>query len=596
MTTLKSLSIKKGIEISFMKIKKLFAFVIVVSIIMTTLMTVSSASNQSDFKITNGVLTGYTGTDTDITIPDGVTRIDDYAFYFCSKLKHVNIPDSVTIIGSWAFYSCYGLETLIIPDSVIVVGDFAFDFCSGLSSVTIGKNLTTTSSFMFSNCSRLTDVIIPNTLKGINEATFSGCNSLAGVAIPDSVTSIGDYAFSNCIGLTTIAIPSSITYIGNGLFYNCTRLSVILIPNSVTSIGMETFSGCTSLTNLTIPNSIRDIGNEAFYNCSKLDSIVIPNSMTGIGSNVFYGCSGLSNVTIPNSVTSIDANAFYYCFGLDRVTIPESVASIGANAFYGCTALTGVKFLGNAPKLDDSSFRACALSFKIYYIDGKTGFTNPWHGYATTTDVFIPRVFSDISDHWGKQSINSLTAKGVINGYKVSPGVYEFRPDNPMKREEFAKIITVAYNVFDPTATSSFSDCSAGTWFVPYVGSLENEKLTTGMGDGLFGVGQNMSRQDTATMLAKAMVKYQEITLPDAISTDTIVAGFTDVADMSSYAKAPVAFFVNAEIIKGYTLEAGGFEFRPKANITRAEISKIMIMSLEYVAPTPTPTPTPMPT
>jgi hypothetical protein len=180
---------------------------------------------------------------------------------------------------------------------------------------------------------------------------------------------------------------------------------------------------------------------------------------------------------------------------------------------------------------------------------------------------------------------------GIISGYETTSGTFEFRPDNPMQRQEFAKIITVAYNVFDPLAVTSFTDCNADAWYIPYVGSLVNEGLTTGMGNGTYGVGLKMTRQDTSTMLARAMVKYQFITLPELGAATTSLAVFADATAIGDYAKPAVAFFADAKIINGYAI-VGGFEFRPQANITRAEISKIMLLALNYV-PTPTPTPTP---
>jgi hypothetical protein len=91
------------------------------------------------------------------------------------------------------------------------------------------------------------------------------------------------------------------------------------------------------------------------------------------------------------------------------------------------------------------------------------------------------------------------------------------------------------------------------------------------------------------------MVKYQKITLPNEQETATAVSAFTDANQIADYAKAPVACFVMARIINGYATGDNKFEFRPTANITRGEISKIIIMSLEYVEPTPTPSPTPTP-
>ena len=39
----------------------------------------------------------------DVIIPQGIERIDNYAFRFCDSLKTINLPDSITYIGSQAF-------------------------------------------------------------------------------------------------------------------------------------------------------------------------------------------------------------------------------------------------------------------------------------------------------------------------------------------------------------------------------------------------------------------------------------------------------------------------------------------------------------
>ena len=49
---------------------------------------------------------------TDYTIPDGVTSIDDEAFYECTGLTSITIPDSVTRIGSGAFNDCDNLTSI----------------------------------------------------------------------------------------------------------------------------------------------------------------------------------------------------------------------------------------------------------------------------------------------------------------------------------------------------------------------------------------------------------------------------------------------------------------------------------------------------
>lgn len=532
-----------------MKIKRLFVFIIALSLMMTAMPTISSALEPSDFVVVSGVLTTYRGTDPVITIPDGVIFIDDYVFNGHSELMSVTIPSSVTSIGIFAFAGCSGLTSITIPSSVGLIGTCAFINCTSLTQFIVADaNLIYASQ----------DGLLFN--KPITTLICCPAGKTGSYVIPGTVNSVYDYSFYGCVGITGVVMPNSVANIGGNAFYGCTGLTNINISNNVTDIVAYTFFGCSGLTKLSIPIGVRTIGNSAFTACTGLTSVSLPYTLLNIGGYAFYNCTGLTGVTIPNRVLSISSQAFE-----------------------GCIGLTEAFFLGTAPSIGDNVFNLCAPTFKIFHINNNISYTNPWYGY-TTTDMF-----SDIGLHWSMVYINSLAAIGVISGYKVSPGEYVFRPANPMQRQEFAKIITVAYDVYQPTATSSFSDCPTGSWFTPYVGSLENEGLTSGLGDGSYGVGINMSRQDTCTLLSRAMIRYQGIVLPGTVAAATVVSSFSDAADIANYARPPIAFFVNAGIIRGYESSPGSgiFEYRPRANITRAEISKIMVMSLEYVPPTP---------
>ena len=133
---------------------------------------------------------------------------------------------TVTSIGNSAFANCY-ITSVDIPDSVTSIGDFAFYYCTGLTSVTIPDGVTSIGNSAFSYCSGLTSVTIPDSVTSIGNGAFSWCSDLTSVTIPDSVTTIGEYAFFYCTDLTSITIPGSVTSIGNRAFGKCTSLSSI---------------------------------------------------------------------------------------------------------------------------------------------------------------------------------------------------------------------------------------------------------------------------------------------------------------------------------------------------------------------------------
>ena len=142
-----------------------------------------------------------------LIIPNGPTRIGNYAFNKCSGLTSIEIPNSVTSIGEGAFYGCSGLTSVMIPNSVTSIGVCAFRFCSGMTSIKI-----------------------PNSVINIEKSAFSRCDSLTCVTIGDSVTSVGNFAFYGCTALTSVTIPNSVTSIGDMAFSECSSLKKIIIP------------------------------------------------------------------------------------------------------------------------------------------------------------------------------------------------------------------------------------------------------------------------------------------------------------------------------------------------------------------------------
>lgn len=190
-----------------------------------------------------------------VTIPDGVTRIEDGAFYNYRFLKNVTIPDGVTEIGEDAFNNCTSLENVTIPDSVNKIGDNAFAGCSSLKSVTI-----------------------PESVEEIGYNAFRGCHSLKSITIPDSVKKIGEFAFAGCTSLKNVTIPNGVTDIRDCVFMYCYSLENVTIPNSVKKIGRWAFRYCHSLKSIKIPDSVAEIDGYAFDDHTSLEKCTFVSS------------------------------------------------------------------------------------------------------------------------------------------------------------------------------------------------------------------------------------------------------------------------------------------------------------------------------
>ena len=242
-----------------------------------------------------------------------------------------------------------------IASGVTKIGEFAFFYCSNLTSVTIPLGVTGIGNGAFTICSNLTSITIPSGVTSIGDSAFQDCSSLTSISIPTGVTSIGKSAFAYCTNLTSITIPSGVTSIGSNAFTNCSNLASVTIPSGVTSIGSDTFQDCTSLKSVTIPSGVTSIDSNAFTNCSNLASVTIPSSVTSIGTYVFQYCTSLSSITFkaktPPTCTN-PVSIFPSGNGL-VIYIPDGTSDGYKLASRAWTSLISKKIIQEAYVVDD---------------------------------------------------------------------------------------------------------------------------------------------------------------------------------------------------------------------------------------------------
>lgn len=332
--------------------------------------------------------------DVRVTIAEGTTAIEEYAFRKLPGIVSVTIPESVTSIGHAAFWQCSGLTDIVIPSSVTEIGDDAFSECTNLANVTLPDGLTLIGEGVFYNCKELISVVIPNSVKSIGAEAFNGCSALKSIVLPEGMTLIKKWTFADCSSLVDVTIPGTTTTLEFHAFKNCTSLRSVTIPNSVNTVDAP-FYGCSSLsdikvpdylyetsifsgtgiTDITVPEGTTVVGSFAdctklasitfpegikaltdFSGCSSLRAIDIPDGVSVIGSALFRGCANLTKVTIPNSVVSLEWFAFSDCSSLTRITIPNHIATISSGAFSGCSLLTNVTLGSGVASIEDIAF------------------------------------------------------------------------------------------------------------------------------------------------------------------------------------------------------------------------------------------------
>ena len=229
----------------------------------------------------------------DVTIPAGITEIDDYAFAQCVGLTSVTIPDSVTDLGFAAFENCTGLTRAVTGNRLFIIPEYAFSGCTGLKSITFGKGVSDIYENAFKGCTGISEIHIASLDSWLVTRFFNTyshpCNAvkqaryfIEGTEVKDLVipggdffgTSIPDYAFYRCAGLTSVRLESGCNWIGDYAFCECASLTKVTIPDSMLFIDKGAFQGCTSLT------SILFTGSEQEWSEVRIESGAIPDGVS----------------------------------------------------------------------------------------------------------------------------------------------------------------------------------------------------------------------------------------------------------------------------------------------------------------------------
>ena len=562
-----------------------------------------------------------------VTIPSNILTIADGSFEGCTALKTLTIRDGVKIIGTGAFQNCSKLNTVTLPDSVLQIATNAFTgtafynnssnwmdgglyiskhlirVTSSVTTFSIKDGTLTVALGAFSGCAKLTTVNLPASLKRIywNSigalAKFNAINadsankyycSVDGVLYSKDMTQLIIYPSAKAD--TSYTIPDGVKSIENSAMRGNTKLQEVIAPDSLESVGIYAFTGDTALNTVSFGDNIRYIGNGAFLqtafytNSENWENNVlyagryliksentdkqyeIKDGTLLIAGSAFSGKTALEKITIPDSVRTISDFAFYYCRALKEVTLPDSVTSLGNSCFESCTGLEKITIPASVEKIGSLAFNHdSALSI---YGDPDTYAED----YAYENNIpFVSsdgyKGFPDVKKgSWYYSAVKYCAMKGFIGGYSNG----NFGPADNLKRQDFvmilARIADADLAQYENNA-SPFSDVKKGAYYYSAVIWAVENGIIGGYSNGKFGVGDNITREQVATIL------YRYMGSPDVQNVDKTLAKFSDTNRISAYAKTPLAWVVQSGIISGM---ADG-RIAPVEGASRAQIATIVM-------------------
>lgn len=171
--------------------------------------------------------------------------------------------------------------------------------------------------------------------------------------------------------------------------------------------------------------------------------------------------------------------------------------------------------------------------------------------------------FSDVSESdWYYGAVRYVYTNGMMNG--TDPAAF-----SPALTTSRAMIVTILYRLEDDPApaSSDFVDVQPDMWYTGAVGWCSANGVVGGYGDGRFGPGDAITREQLAVILYRyAGLKGLNVSASDTLS------GFADAAAVSPYAQDAMRWAVGSGLISG----KGDGILDPRGSATRAEAAAIL--------------------
>lgn len=180
--------------------------------------------------------------------------------------------------------------------------------------------------------------------------------------------------------------------------------------------------------------------------------------------------------------------------------------------------------------------------------------------------------FTDVKESdWFYKGVAYVVDKGVMSGVSEN----QFDPSGKLTR---AMLVQMLYNMESRPACdaeNAFIDVPVGQWYTDAVIWANDEKIVSGMGDGLFAPNMEITREQMVVMLYNyAKYKGYDVTASADLSK------FADNASVSTWAQPAMQWAV----AEGYISGVGDNQLAPQGTATRAEIASVIMRFMEATA------------
>jgi S-layer family protein len=194
---------------------------------------------------------------------------------------------------------------------------------------------------------------------------------------------------------------------------------------------------------------------------------------------------------------------------------------------------------------------------------------------AETPEAITDAVsFTDITDEYkfAEEAINALVEKGVVKG--MGNGLY--MPQEEFTRAQFCTMMVMGMNLEQKDYTGGFSDIASGDWHAKYVQAAVEAGLFKGNTDGTFLPDKTITRQEMASVAARAAVKLDKVSEQKLGKFVMDKSAYADKADVAEWAASSVAWLEAEKVF----VDVADENFEPAKNVNRAEAAVVVFRTL----------------
>lgn len=180
--------------------------------------------------------------------------------------------------------------------------------------------------------------------------------------------------------------------------------------------------------------------------------------------------------------------------------------------------------------------------------DGQTNATLKRNGSSIYTVVTLSKSFGDLAGHWSQPYVEILANKLVVDGVSDT----SFEPDRNISRAEFAALVVRSLGLGQGTYSGEFNDVNSGAWYAGVVGAAVKAHIIDGYEDGTFRPDAQISREELAAMVVRAMNYAGLSTEVSSDEQSSLLGKFTDASSIV-WAQKEIAAAIHSGIIEGMT-------------------------------------------